>query len=318
MIIYWNLKQIRELIANLQNNKFDVPIAICGNTGVGKSTLALRILRKMEGFNPKRDIIYSRSDLIAALSEYNRIIFQDEMINAGYKREFHNTDQQEAIKKINMFRDHRNVIIFCIPSFWDLDKDIRNSVRFRFDVVRRGEAIFHKRIESVTANDRWDSQMNQMIERKWKRREFKKPNWSELTTYKGTISFTALPPAEEEEYQKIKDEKRADLEKESSVVDEHEEEGFYERVLRLIDEGVYTSTDDLLALARANNIKYETLKVSMNNLLRNKGRESLTKQFRQKNLPESKRNLSDNSFKMKSDENKPQTYTFIKSPTNAN
>ncbi len=100
--IMWSLKEICEMISDMQKNKYDCIIMIDGKRGIGKSTLGSKLMYRL-GFSPKRDIVYSREDVIKSYAKKNKgYIFADEMVNVGYLRDFWGSDQKTLIKVMNM------------------------------------------------------------------------------------------------------------------------------------------------------------------------------------------------------------------------
>ena len=98
-LLVWTLKDIKESIEIMTSEivKFDCIIFIEGNRGLGKSTLAYKILSGLKvniKFKPKRDLVYSREDTIKHLAtKKNGCILSDEMINVAYKRDFYESEE---------------------------------------------------------------------------------------------------------------------------------------------------------------------------------------------------------------------------------
>lgn len=249
------LQVLCKLIVLTLLNKFDFFLCIEGNTGTGKSTLAIHIARGVKAefkrlydlkpetveyyyervikqqqitiekfvtmllelkekkaymYNPYRDLIYNKKAMIDGLVSWKRIIIADEMIGISFNRDFQTEDQKKIIKLINMNRDHCNLIIASVPQFQNLDVQIKNMTKMRISVARRGAGILQTKNKTIYAKDRWDSANNEKIEREWLIKGGK-PKYTRLTTARGLIHFPPLCRRVEEEYQKIKNDKRSNI-----------------------------------------------------------------------------------------------------------
>lgn len=215
VLLTCSLKYLTDLISEMTKNKFDCIIFIEGNRGLGKSTLAYKVANGLDvdiPFKPKRDIVYSREDVLRHLATKKKgIIFGDELINVAYNRDFFETDQKTLLKALNMYRDSCNVFIGCVPRFSDLDTQLQRLCKIKITVVRRGLAILHKKVASIYNKDPWDSKNNQKIEEGWSQSRTKHPKYSQLTTAFAFMSFGDLTNSQRDEYESIKDEKRGQV-----------------------------------------------------------------------------------------------------------
>ena len=227
-LLIWSVKDLCHVIQEMTNNEFDCIIFIEGKRGLGKSTLAFKLARKLRGlkkFRPRHDICYSRKQVISHLAKQKKsIIFADEMINVSYNRDFYVEDQKILLKGLNMYRDSCNVFMGCIPRFIDLDIQIQRLCKIRITVVRRGVALIQTQRATVYSPDPWDIKNNMRIESKWTERGIQNPRYSQLTTVRGILKFNKLNPRDELLYKKIKEEKRnrvyseeADLDKDDGL-----------------------------------------------------------------------------------------------------
>ena len=192
--------------------------------------------RKAYYFVPRRDLIYSQKDMQKCLASWNRLFIPDEMINVTFNRDFQSDDQKNIIKMINMFRDHENLIISCVPSFQNLDVQIKNLCKIKLTVKKRGMAIVHTPNKVVYCKDKWDQATNEKIEREWILKKIQNPNYSKLTTFRGLLRFPALPKKMEALYQEIKNEKRAViLKNEMNIVLDDQKDPFSVLLKRLTD-----------------------------------------------------------------------------------
>jgi len=216
----WNLrKHLIPMIIKILNNKFDCFIVIEGSRGLGKSTMAFHITNgiwrqmKKEGikkykFHIKHSLLYTRKEVIKFFHKWNSSGIADEMINVSFNRDFYNEDQKDLIKMINMNRDHCNMFIACVPQFANLDTQIKGLCKIRITVIRRGLAIIQTPNRTIYGKDKWDSAINEKIEREWLQKGITNPRYSRLTTFRGMIKFPPLTKKQEILYQRVKDEKR--------------------------------------------------------------------------------------------------------------
>lgn len=209
MVIHeaWHISDIVEIIRKMRDNKYDCIVMIDGKRGIGKSTLGGKISYRL-GFNPHKNIVYSREDVIKAYAKYkNSVIFADEFINVGYNRDFWDSDQKTLIKLMNMYRDSKNLFIGCVPIFAQLDKHFQSLVKIRLTVIDRGLAIVQRQLSSIYTSDPWDIKNNIKIESKWLSKG-KKPQYQKLTTFVGFLYFEDLTENQRKEIDEIKEEKR--------------------------------------------------------------------------------------------------------------
>ena len=278
-LVQWTLKNVKFALEGAQNNEFDNIVMIEGNRGVGKSTLAYKLSKKLKiksPFKPRRDIVYSREDVIRALANSRHgIIFADEMINVTYKRDFFEADQKKLIKALNMYRDSCNTFICCVPRFSSLDTDMQELCKLRFVVVSRGIAIIHMPLTTTFTKDKWDIYRNMKIESKWGKRGIAHPKYAQLTTAVGWLKFGDLPTKQKRIYKKLKSIKR------NKIFQGYEEEDFGlegadkdKRVMdRIFQKVVEKKLDkqEFYNLCFFMNKKENTMRGKITEMLRNKG-----------------------------------------------
>lgn len=219
-VFRWSIGRIAKLIEEMQQNKFDCFIVIEGNRGLGKSTLAYHLINRVgtHKFNPKKDILYKRKEVIDFFNDrWYSSGWADEMINVTFNRDFYDMDQKKLVKIMNMNRDHCNLFIACVPQFQTLDNQIKNLCKIRITVVRRGLAIVQTQNRSIYSTDRWDTGINEKIERNWLKSGVSKPRYSRLTTFRGILPFGDLTPKQREEYEEIKRNKRNEIKQEQEA-----------------------------------------------------------------------------------------------------
>jgi hypothetical protein len=240
-VVMWSNEKFISMIVEILLNNFDCFIIIEGSRGIGKSTMAYHIAKcvyyyfnnlkrrtdmtkfKVDKdsyiFNPETDLLYKRKQVLEFFNQWRKIGIADEMINVAFNRDFYAEEQKNLIKMINMNRDHYNLFIACVPQFQTMDNQVKNLCKIRLTVVRRGMAIIQTPNRSVYSKDKWDSQINEKIEREWLTRG-RKPKYTRLTTYRGFIKFPDLSEREKERYFKIKNEQRNIIYREEMAINE--------------------------------------------------------------------------------------------------
>ena len=318
------MNDLSRLIIATVLNKYDFFIVIEGGTGIGKSTLAFHIgkriakefrklyrldeqtvlyyferIGKKQGlteeeflakiltlkenkeykFLPRKALVYSQDEFQKALAQWHNISIPDEMINVTFNRDFYSEKQKDIIKMINMFRDHENVTIACVPIFANLDTQIKNLCKMKITVKKRGKAIIHTPNKVVYLKDKWDQATNEKIEREWIAKKIRNPNYSKLTTFRGVLKFPPLSKKEEGMYQQIKNEKRATVLKEEMHIElEEEDDPFVKIYKRLLDGGVKNG-NVLDGYAMGMGMTPEQLRSKLVRELRNNGRAYSLKQY---------------------------------------
>lgn len=126
---------------------FDATVAISGDTGMGKSELAISIalaLSEFTGqpFSVERNVVYTREQLdeaIRSLPRYSPIIV-DEAVNVLFSRD----DQKNSriIKVLEACRSRNLAMFFCMPDFSAMDAKARKSrIRFWIEIRKVGEGL---------------------------------------------------------------------------------------------------------------------------------------------------------------------------------
>jgi len=304
-LLIWNLKDLREVLEGCINNKFDAIVFIEGNRGLGKSTLAWKIVSGLNipmPFHPKRDIVFTREEVLKHLSTKKRgVIWCDELINTAYNRDFYQEEQKTLLKALQMFRDSCNIFVGCIPKFVEMDNQIKRLCKIRITVVRRGLALIQTQMPSIYIADGWDIRNNQKIESKWTLRKGSKPKYTQLSTVRGILKFSDLSPHQREEYEAIKEEKRGRVFSEYQDVTllGNPEKVFYQNLLEQIVAGKITN-DMLETIASINGRDKEKVRNKLNNLLKEKGDKNRVRDYV---MPKDKRERKDKlGFVIKSSE----------------
>ena len=212
LVVRWSMTKLVYMIVKILLSDFDAFIIIEGNRGLGKSTLAIHIARKIARcfkllgmadrykFNWNKSLIYTKKETLNFFHQWHKNGIADEMINVTFNRDFYDPDQKNVIKMINMNRDHCNLFIACVPQFQTLDTQIKNLCKLRITVVRRGLAIIQTPNRTIYVKDKWDQATNEKLEREWLQKGISKPAYSKLTTFRGILRFPKLHPTAEAKY----------------------------------------------------------------------------------------------------------------------
>lgn len=288
-ILMWSIKDVIDVVERRRNErkKGQTIIAICGRPGMGKSTLAWKLCKqdskrkteKIKRFKPRRDIIYDVDMLIKAVDDRERSIFVDEAIYVGFKRNWQNKRQIDLGQILNSHRDHRNLIILCIPSFWDLDRTLRKLCNMRIDIFIQkqnwAKAVIHIPNQSQYSEDNWDAYNNERLERRVILGR-KNPKYHILSTYAGYLKYKPMIESEEKKYQEIKDSKRNQIwsAKEKAEQGNHEPTP-YENFLTQLKERKLTR-EDIMNTAPLLGLKYSALIGRLNKDLRDQGEKTVS------------------------------------------
>jgi hypothetical protein len=274
----WHIKDVCECIDFMINDKFDCNLILEGNRGLGKSTLAWKICRRLSiPFKPWEDLVYSREDTLKGLAtKLKRIIFADELINVAYNRDLYESQQKDLLKTINMYRDSCNVFIGCVPKFVDLDVQLQKLCKIRLTVIRRGVALVQTQVPSIYKNDPWDVKNNTKIETKWLERGAVKPHYGRLTTVRGILIFGDLPPKQRALYEKIKKIKRNRIYNEYTLDDP--ENTFYNNLIDRLTKGNLTP-QIFNEVCLISNKKYRSVQTRINQILKERGETKTFKDF---------------------------------------
>jgi len=285
----WNIKKLVISICDRLENRFDAFVVIEGNRGLGKSTLAFQLMKKVkqemknrgvEGykFSPRRDLLYARDEVIKFFHDRRRSAVGDEFVLAGFSRDFYVEGQKDLIKIISTNRDHNNFFIGCIPHFKALDVQLKSLTSMRITVVRRGLAIIQTPNKTIYSTDIWDEQLNQKIEAGWIKNGIQRPHYSKLTTFRGWLKFSKLSEKQEAIYQKIKDEKRQIIAKEKGLEDVDETDPTT-KVYNLLIKGDIKNTAMLEGMAVAHGIKVENLRNRLRRKLKDEHKDTRINEY---------------------------------------
>lgn len=161
-----SLTYLCELIKTRVNADFDFVIAITGVEGIGKSSCAYQIAKRVDKkFKLSKNFVFSprTQDAIAqvkALHRYGAIVM-DEGIKMAYKLEWHSKAQRMLNKVYTLNRNENKITIICIPNFNDLNKFFReHRIFFWIHVFARGKAAVFLRLDNPFSSDIWQMDKN--------------------------------------------------------------------------------------------------------------------------------------------------------------
>lgn len=271
----WHTSDIVDMIKRRQANKFDVIVLVTGNRGDGKSSLSVKCALRLPNFKMKRDIVFSREEVIEQLATKEKgVIIADEFINVGFNRDFYDKDQKKLIKMLNMYRDRGNILFLCVPNFTTIDKQILGLAKFRLDVIKRGWALLHTPNRSSYSHDPWDIKYNEKIEKGWLDRGIRKPDYKRLSTFRALIRVTDLTENQREIYEKIKAEKRNELYEKEVREDSREQGSKYQAVYDGIINGTLVKKD-IEQYCKLNKTKWSTATAVLNKMLKDREQPTL-------------------------------------------
>ena len=289
MALVFSIKDLVEIIQGRIDNKYDANVLVSGARGDGKSTLIVKILSRFKQYRPWKHQVYTRKDVMRLLEGQKRgIIFDDEAINSGYKRDFYDSGQKKLIKMINMYRDNFNIYCSAVPKFYSLDKDLRDLIKIHIHVIRRGIAVIHiARTGNLYSDDVWDIKYNKKIEESWSKKMKKNPNFNpsyhRLTTFIGYLTFGDLSPKQREIYEQIKVIKRKKVyEEELKEQDLDNKADTTKFITECILSGVIKDIDEFKHAVLQRKGKITSVRICVNRRLKDLGHDTtITKMFKE-------------------------------------
>lgn len=198
----------------LRKNK-DVAVVITGEPGDGKSTLAVQLAMLLDPkFEFKRNVLFDPTiedmhKAIYGLPKHAPIVI-DEAIRVGYKRNWQSSKNKLLNEMLALCRFQNKVLIFCIPHFSTIDKDLQQRLLFWLHIPKTGVAVFFRKSRKPFGVDAWNLKLNNRIfERAVKNEasyDFSKfmKSASRSPNFISAFRFGALPKGLEEEYDACK------------------------------------------------------------------------------------------------------------------
>lgn len=279
--VVWSANKLARMCERKINNNFDVVCVIEGTTGIGKSTLAIQIARKVKfhHFKLSKDLIYTQEELIYSLkNRWKQAFISDEAINVAFNRDFYQENQKNILKLFNMNRDHTNLIILCVPNFEDLDVKLKSLCRLRISVIERGVGIVQMKNPSIFCRDKWDSQINERMEREWLSKGYS-PRYSKLTTFRGFVKFRPLPKKVEEIYNRIKTRKRSEIYSKQELLDAVSFKSPSDKMLKALLEGKIRNQEEFVTYADLLDIEVSSAMQGIRKRLKEMGASERLKDF---------------------------------------
>jgi hypothetical protein len=222
--------------------------------------------QKAYNYNPYKDLIYDQKNMMKALSSWNRILVSDEVVNVLFNRDFQGDAQKKIIKIVNIYRDHQNLIIMNIPRFQTLDVQIKNLTKMRISIAKRGAGVLQTPQRTIYGSDIWETAFNEKIEREWLLKGGK-PRYKQLTTARGIVPFPPLSRRIEEEYQKIKNDKRANIVEVDMGIKKEEKKEPIDIAYDMLVNGKIRNMHELTGMALVNGLDPESVKDKLRRML---------------------------------------------------
>jgi hypothetical protein len=143
---------------------FDVVAAVTGPKGVGKSSLAIQISRKIlelqgKKFEPERHVAYLYEDVIDKINELDEHepLIIDEAVNVMMSEDWNKIESKYLKKVFAKLRVRHLIVFLCIPEFSWLDKKYREGmVNFWLFVPTRGVFILFTPKVFTAKEDKWN------------------------------------------------------------------------------------------------------------------------------------------------------------------
>jgi len=221
---------LANIIRKRQRDDWDCVIAITGIEGVGKTTEAWDLSRKVDRkFNLAKNFIFSPKTQeaikqIKALYQYGAVVM-DEGIKMAYKLDWQSKAQRLLNKVYTLNRNENKVTIICIPNFLDLSKFFRDHrVYIWIHVYSRGKAVAFIRADNPYSSDIWQLDKNNRNFIKAGRKVLLDADKRLEVFQKGTnflmrLEFPDMPPKVKALYKELKNKyKYDDLEDEEKVM----------------------------------------------------------------------------------------------------
>lgn len=298
--VVWSVVELAEATKKRIENKYDSNILVTGLTGKGKSSFLFKFFNKFPDFKIEDKLTYDREELIHLLRDFQKsYAWHDELISAGNKRKFYDTEQIELIQVLTQYRSNLNIFGGAVPIFFSLDKELLKLIGLHINIIDRGVGVVHLPREGRMYNDDpWDVKINSKLEEKWSAKRQKNPNfkipYQKYTTFAGYVRFGKMTDKQEEYYEELKRSKRHESD---GTIKEEPREDFNKKVLNMIKEKKLDE-EGLLQLCLFEGKKLSSIKITLRTMLKDEGNpKTLNEFFKESKKDKEIDSLHNNSIK---------------------
>jgi len=220
-LISLSTEKVTNILNKVTKLNYQNIIVVTGRTGVGKSTLALKLgLKGDNSFVLEKNVLYNPTfrevmRTVIKLPYYSYIIL-DEAIKVAYNKEWWSETSRLMDKFFNLCRKERKTIIFCIPNFNDLTRAFREMCNLWIHVLERGKAILLTKDPLFMGRTSWDlDKMYKKFSKNLKGKRYYDIATSDLTYllrrsphYVGEFKFDKLDSKFEARYEMLRDKEK--------------------------------------------------------------------------------------------------------------
>lgn len=210
-----NLITFANILKKRAERDWDATVAISGEEGVSKSTLAFWLGQEIDPkFEFERNELFAVEikDILEKITDPKiRAIIGDEAIKWLYKRNWQTRGQTFINQLYTLCRKENKITILCIPRFVDLNEYFRNHrVKYWIYCIHRGLAvIFIRDWSPFTIKDPWwmnDNQKRIENMKGWKNLDIKKKikMLSRCRGYLMVIGYPDMPDDVKQRYKEVK------------------------------------------------------------------------------------------------------------------
>lgn len=218
-----NIDKILAFAAGRSYTDWMCNIGVSGEAGVGKSTFTIHLgLRADKDFWFDSHVVYMRREVIEKAYKLPKhsFLIVDEAIGA-HKRRAMEAEQKDLVEWINKIRFKNHVVVWNLPFFTDLDKDVRKHFDIWIHVVERGRAVVLVKNRNILAPDPW---LPEWWYKKYKSKAMRSPEeviqmLREHPLYEMTVRFPPLSERLQKIYSLHSEQAKQRLESEEKVKD---------------------------------------------------------------------------------------------------
>lgn len=131
----------KEMLIRRRDNLFDNMILVTGPRGIGKSTLAGKVLFLFEDFDPYISMAYSKEAMFKLIKQKKGFVWADESVVNAAKGNVMTRASKLLFEATTINRDNFNIIFFCMPFVEDFDTKILQYVSCWLHIDKRGFAV---------------------------------------------------------------------------------------------------------------------------------------------------------------------------------